>query len=490
MSGTLLRGKYQLQERLGQGGMAVVYAGQHVGTDRAVAIKRLLPERIRDPKLVARFELEARAAGRIRSRHVLGILDIDRDEEGVPFLVMERLFGESLSSKLKREGRLPVEEALGIMRQILLGLVEAHGAGVIHRDLKPANIFLEQALDGSILVKIVDFGISKVRGASMGEELTEEGETLGTMAYMPPEQLGGGKITPATDLWAAGVILFCLLTGEMPFASQETMTLILAILKDPTPRFVDYGVENATAKVLQPILVRALAKEPSERHWGADEMLRALDDASRQLGFIIHTEPSSPALVAQSGRSSERGRSHRRWVVGAFAVGLLLGWFPLGNTLLSQKDASIYIETTPVDAILKIDKQPTLDRVRIPIVPGTARVAEVSADGYLSSTLVLPEHGAQTFIVLAHDKGFPMPPSSVHPVAGLASVSTTTAIIPRVPTLPKSPPSVSLVTSPKSYPPALSAAPRPPAAPPPSPAEIHPSSVPTASPPTLLTSPD
>jgi serine/threonine-protein kinase len=188
----LLRGKYRVLEPLGEGGMAYVLAGVHALTERPVAIKRLRPEYASQPVMVERFRREARAAGRIASPHVVEVIDIDDDQDG-PFLVMERLLGESLEKRLARGGRMPIHEVVEIGSQVLAGIAAAHAAGVVHRDLKPGNVFFERAADGREVVKILDFGISKIRGDV--SDLTTRGDTLGTPSHMAPEQIRHGGRT-------------------------------------------------------------------------------------------------------------------------------------------------------------------------------------------------------------------------------------------------------------------------------------------------------
>lgn len=280
----LLRGKYRLGQRLGTGGMAEVVAAVNVRTEREVAIKRLLPAAALQPNLVARFEREARAAGRIKSPHVVEILDIDRDDRGRPFLVMERLEGCSLAEVLARRPCQKPEVAIAIAVELLLGVSAAHEAGVIHRDLKPANVFLERVGD-RVRVKILDFGISKI-ATDEPSELTREGETIGTFAYMPPEQIQGRTdLGPPADLWAVGVTLFRMLTGGPPFFG-DAHTLLTTVLTGKARRLRDgVQLDETLGTGLQAILDKALAKVAAERYATADEMRSALERVAGAAGL-------------------------------------------------------------------------------------------------------------------------------------------------------------------------------------------------------------
>lgn len=282
--GSVVLGRYTVQKVLGRGGMATVYLAKHQQTDRLVALKLLDPEISKDPAYVERFRREAKAAGRIRSDFVVAIYDLDAEVGGSLVLVMEYLEGQSVQQALKA-GRMPIQRALSFGRQMLEGLAAAHEAGVIHRDLKPANLFIEKSTTGSEKVKLLDFGISKLADASQ-QELTRDGQTLGTVAYMAPEQIRG-KAVPSdgrVDLYSAGVSLFIMLTGKRPIDAEDTVQLLAAVLEHPP-----LTLANATGlpfpAPIEKFIAKALEKDPNRRFQTAIEMRDALVEAGKAVGY-------------------------------------------------------------------------------------------------------------------------------------------------------------------------------------------------------------
>ncbi|HEY2518359.1 MAG TPA: serine/threonine-protein kinase, partial [Polyangiaceae bacterium] len=193
---------------LGRGGMGVVFAATHLQLEQRVAIKVLLEDGT-DPKMRERFAREARAASKIRSEHVAHVLDVGELGSGVPYMVMEYLVGEDLARRVKTRGAVPAVEAVGYVLQACEALAEAHVAGIVHRDLKPANVFLARRADGSIVVKLLDFGVSKVAVRGAEHVITAGAAVLGSPTYMPPEQIRSARDVDARgDLWSLGVMLF------------------------------------------------------------------------------------------------------------------------------------------------------------------------------------------------------------------------------------------------------------------------------------------
>ena len=216
-SGQVLLGKYELTRMLGQGGMGEVWEGEHQLTGRRVAVKVLSESYLANKKVVARFGREARAASAVQHEGIVEILDQDRTAEGVPFLVMEFLEGESVGQRIKGRGKLSQAEALAIMLPLLEALDAAHQAGVIHRDLKPDNVFIMPGMRGQERIKILDFGISQ-KADEIEHRLTQEGSVLGTPHYMSPEQARGvGTIDVRVDVYAAAVMFYECVVGEVPF---------------------------------------------------------------------------------------------------------------------------------------------------------------------------------------------------------------------------------------------------------------------------------
>jgi serine/threonine protein kinase len=265
---------------LGKGGMGEVWHGEHELTGRPVAVKVLSDAYLGNKKVVARFGREARAASAVQHEGIVEILDQDRTDDGVPFLVMEFLDGESVGQRIKRNKRLGESETLAIMSPLLDALDAAHQAGVIHRDLKPDNVFILPGVRGDERIKILDFGISQ-KADEIEHRLTQEGSVLGTPHYMSPEQARGeSNIDVRVDVYAAAVLMYECLVGEVPFdAGNYNALLQIIISRPPVPPRVK-GVEMATA--LEQVLMAALAKRREERPPNARAFRELLLEASMQ----------------------------------------------------------------------------------------------------------------------------------------------------------------------------------------------------------------
>jgi len=285
--GAILRGKYKILEKIGEGGMGAVYKALHLRFNEVCALKIVLPYHLQDPSFVQRFNAEAVLMRRLDHPHALRINDVDETEDGRPFFVMEYIEGESLEAVLAR-GALPPVRAIGIMIQACDALAAAHRLGVIHRDIKPANLILARTADGSDSVKVLDFGIAKVKAGSPlrdGASLTQTGAIVGTPTYMSPEQCQGAhgdQLTDASDLYSLGVVLYQMLTGSVPFKADTAVGMLMAHLQQspPDPRVLVPSVPPQLVSVV----FRALEKNPAKRFASADEMRKALEDANSALG--------------------------------------------------------------------------------------------------------------------------------------------------------------------------------------------------------------
>lgn len=236
VSGQILQAKYRLERELGRGGMGSVWLAQHLTLHSQVAIKLIDPEIAQNPEALARFLREAQAAASLRSPHVVQILDHGVDE-GVPFIVMELLDGESLAKRLERVQRLSPQETSRIMTQVARAMGRAHEAGIVHRDLKPDNIFIVRN-DEEEVAKVLDFGVAKSNTHGMGgvSSATRTGSVLGTPYYMSPEQAEGAKtVDHRSDIWSLGVIVWECLLGNRPFESDTLGGLLLAICARDMP---------------------------------------------------------------------------------------------------------------------------------------------------------------------------------------------------------------------------------------------------------------
>jgi eukaryotic-like serine/threonine-protein kinase len=366
--GQTLAGKYQLLRQLGAGGMCLVYEAEHVHLKQAVALKVLKPELANDPDSVARFSREAQAAAKLRSANVARVYDVDHLADGQPYITMELLVGHDLGTELQRRGALPQPLAVDYVRQACAGIAEAHALGIIHRDLKPENLFLTElgAMTDRKLVKILDFGIAKNISESQ-RRLTAPDAVFGTVDYMSPEQIrSASTVDSRTDIWSLGVILYELLTGQLPY-SGDARAVIAQIASDPLPP--PSRLKPSLPPSLVAVVMKALAKDPAARWQSADELRDALEpfaDIEPITGVLARLPPhsvprrtldtpmkpvASPAAVAGAGADgapremrtnvswagepTPRGVS-RMWLAGfALAVILSAG----GTTAYLKRDS-------------------------------------------------------------------------------------------------------------------------------------------------------
>jgi serine/threonine-protein kinase len=261
--GQVLAGKFRLERVLGAGGMGVVVAAEHMQLRQRVAIKLLHPEMLVRSDIVARFEREARATARLKNEHIARVLDVGVAETGEPYIVMEYLEGSDLWTLLRDERVLPVDTAIQYVLQACEALAEAHGVGIIHRDLKPQNLFLTRRVDGSPLLKVLDFGVS--RFSDPGDvHLTRSSSIVGSPAYMSPEQLRAARnADERSDVWSLGVILYETLTRRLPFRG-ETMTDLFANVLS-TPPIAPNVLRPEIAQGLSAAILRCLSVDPARR---------------------------------------------------------------------------------------------------------------------------------------------------------------------------------------------------------------------------------
>jgi eukaryotic-like serine/threonine-protein kinase len=273
LPGAIVAGKYRVDRVLGRGGMGVVVEAHHLALDERVALKILLPELAMNPEAATRFLREARAAVRIKSEHVARVTDVGTAETGGPYMVMELLEGSDLGELLD-QGLLPVPDAIDYVVQACEAIAEAHAQGIIHRDLKPSNLFLTRRADGSPLVKVLDFGISKMVDSPQ-EKLTRTGTGMGSALYMSPEQMkAASAVDQRTDIYALGVTLYELIGGTQPFHADSMLELCAEILNGvPTPlRDHRPDVPEALAVVIE----KAYERDREQRHPSVAAMVAAL----------------------------------------------------------------------------------------------------------------------------------------------------------------------------------------------------------------------
>ncbi|WP_438005038.1 serine/threonine-protein kinase [Sorangium sp. So ce321] len=290
---SVVGGKYRLERPLSRGGMGSVWVARHINLGSPVAVKFMAPTYAASSTFVARFEREARIAASLQSPHVVYVQDYGIDDD-TPYLVMELLQGEDLGTRLERVGRLSLADATLILMQAGKALRRAHDAGLVHRDLKPANLFLvrvEEEQDE--IVKVLDFGIVKETGPHLTDEVTRTGELLGSPHYMSPEQVRGEKdVDRRSDLWSLGVILFCAVTGELPFQGDQLGAVIANILVAPLPSASQLAPDLPPA--IDAFFARALARDRAQRFQSVGEMVGEL----RRLAGMA--SPSIPDLQLSS----------------------------------------------------------------------------------------------------------------------------------------------------------------------------------------------
>ncbi|MBX3190831.1 MAG: serine/threonine protein kinase [Labilithrix sp.] len=284
--GQMVGGKYRVGPLVGSGGMGTVWLGHHVQLGTRVAIKFIRPQFAARADARRRFEIEARAAASVDSKHAVRVYDYGVTDGGLPYIVMEYLEGESLSEALIRRGPFPAEEAAKVIRQASRALSKAHAANIVHRDLKPDNIFLAtnvetESPDGlPYVVKLVDFGIAKMldvdREGSKGlKGPTQEGSVIGTPNFMSPEQLTvGGTPGPLTDIWSLGACTFAAFTARIPFEGEVLGDIVLKVCVEPLPLVSKFN-PNAPEGI-DPWFLRACHREPAKRFQTIEEMTESL----------------------------------------------------------------------------------------------------------------------------------------------------------------------------------------------------------------------
>jgi serine/threonine protein kinase len=306
--GRTLDERYRIDRVLGAGGLGTVYLATHLRLDRSVAVKMLHRELLPSVELRQRFDREVKTLSRLSHPHIVTLTDSGVLDDGMGYLVMELLEGHSLEERLREQGALEPDEAIEITRQMLLGLAEAHDKGVLHRDLKPANVFIHPLAEG-LHVKLLDFGLAKVRGdiathPGAYPTLTADGVIVGTPTYMAPEQATGGDVTVTADVYAVGIVLFEMLTGRPPFRSENKLETIRAHMLSPVPELDAIAPELAPTDALRAFVHRALAKERTKRFADARTMLRELDALPR------------PAATLREGKRVKASRAHAPSSVG------------------------------------------------------------------------------------------------------------------------------------------------------------------------------
>jgi hypothetical protein len=302
--GRTLNHRYVVQDKIGEGGFGAVFRGRQIATGREVALKILHPHNVGDPTIVARFRREAEACSKLRDPHTVTTYDFDETEDGILYLVMELIRGQSLHQLQKSEGPLSQERVLGIIDQVAQSLGEAHVNGIVHRDMKPENVIVETRGTDDY-VKVLDFGIAKVMsGDKEAQALTAVGQTLGTLEFMSPEQLRGIKLDGRSDIYALGMMAFEMLTGELPFKGAKTPIEIINFhMKDQSPPPSKMRPDLKIHPAVDEILLKMVAKSREERFADIPALREQITRAGNALkrGTLSLKLPNNYRVLAIAG---------------------------------------------------------------------------------------------------------------------------------------------------------------------------------------------
>jgi serine/threonine-protein kinase len=347
LEGAIVAGRYEVQRRLGSGGMGSVYLARHVSLKREVAIKFIHPELCSSEEVLRRFDTEAKAAARIKSRHAVSVIDHGVASNGQPFIVMEYLEGESLEQATRRRGRLPFQEVVEIVAQVARALEQAHDAGIVHRDLKPDNIFLAKDGDKGEVVKVLDFGIAKVvhDDAVGGVGTTKTGMVLGTPLFMSPEALtASAPVSPASDIWSLGACAFAAACGTVPFNGEAIGDVVLKVCAAPMP--VPSELAPELPRAFDQWFAKACSRDLNARFKRVGEMadaLRRLDEwalAQRErVAYEIRPLASIVDAEVEVPRPSGRGLVLAGALAGVALTLGALGYFVFQRTRAADETA-------------------------------------------------------------------------------------------------------------------------------------------------------
>jgi serine/threonine-protein kinase len=457
--GDVLDGKYRIDGVLGAGAMGIVVAAHHLQLDERVALKFLTPSALDSAEATARFAREARATAKIKSEHVARVFDVGTLDSGAPYIVMEYLEGTDLNTWLTQHGPMPVPQAVEFVLQACEAIAEAHSQGIIHRDLKPSNLFVGRRNDGGTAIKVLDFGISKI---TCDGDVTTTGiqAVMGSPCYMSPEQLGSSKdVSPQSDIWAIGVVLFELIAGQLPFCGETLPAICLKIASEPPPPL--RMVVPDAPPLLEAVISKCLERDRARRYEDVAELALALRDfapkrarvsVERILG-ILHrpVEPSMPppppgiahdptviATMAPYGRTTTgwepRGRKRTAALGVAAALAAVLGFAILHRGGLPRAGARASAALQAGVAPIPTELNPSPSEVNLPpivVLPPPSMPVPAEGPKADPDVEVLPGRHAQKRVRSANvpaRQSVASPPSSIpSPAAPVSAPATSRA---------------------------------------------------------------
>jgi serine/threonine-protein kinase len=482
--GDLIGGRYRLQRIIGAGAMGTVWSARNESTDRDFALKLMLPDAVKNPIALQRFFQEAKASGRLRHRSIVEVYDLGKIEQvhgerpdpraGTPYLVMELLEGEPLDVVLRRKKQLPAGTALRVVRDLARGLDVAHKQRIIHRDLKPANIYLHKTLEGTIVPKILDFGVSKLIGPTNFDPIaTSVGTVLGSPAYMSPEQAAGEvDVDGRSDVWSLGVILYKCLSGSVPFSAPNYNALMVAIGRS-TQESLATKLEGAPASAIAAVdtlIGRCLAKDRSGRFQSASELAQEIEK-------VLAEHPDLPQVALEEIVDAPvEGESEDLHTAATLAIenyhGTLMGTELAGNV------GSGSARPTPArPAVQRAEPKVAVPEFR----PGLSKRARIVASGVGAVCLLAvvafasrrpnepagPAAAPAAFEVPRLPSAAPRPPPSAAPSAATTTTTETPPLVETTDAATAEPvPTTNVVASPppKAWrPPVPAKPPKPPA---------------------------
>ncbi len=406
--GTIVAGKYRVEHLLGRGGMGVVVAAEHLELRVPIALKFLSDRYATRTDIIMRFLREARAAAQLKSAHVCRVFDVGRLDDGLPFIVMEKLVGQDLAKLLRADGPMSVAIAADYVAQACDAVAEAHEAGIVHRDLKPGNLFLTQRRDGTALLKVLDFGVAKLH-TEEDHDITSSQTVVGSPTYMAPEQLRSARGADArSDIWSLGVILHQLVTGSTPFRGETIADLAIRAAMDPLPSLDQLPPAYAA------IVTRCLEKQPDQRFQTATELARelaplatrpsrAVTPVPQQREVVLGhgtADPGAPTETTLRGAASVmtanvRPKNRRALVIGAVAaisIGASAGLYVTRDTTPVQPTSSGIVQMpsasptpAPIDAMAVDAAAITASSIDAPAASTQALVTAPAAGSAVSA---------------------------------------------------------------------------------------------------------